>query len=147
MTAEIGVMRLAQELDAMQALGMSISRRLIWPRVMALIVIMPLLVLWTILAGVAGGMVAARVTLDLGFEFFLMTMPDRIPVANLWIGLGKGLVFGAAVGLTSAYFGLRIAPNTRDLSIQTTRAVVVAITLVIVIDAVFAVLLQNVGFE
>ena len=146
MTAQIGVMRLAQELDAMTALGMSISRRLIWPRVAALVVIMPLIVLWTVLTALAGGIAASQVTLDLGLEYFLAAMPDRVPIANLWIGVGKGLVFGAAVGLTAAYFGLRIKPNTRDLGAQTTRAVVVAITLVILIDAVFAVLLQEVGF-
>lgn len=144
-TAQIGVMRLAQELDAMTALGIPVSRRLIWPRVVALIVVMPLIVLWTILAALAGGIAATEVTLGLGLEHFLLTMPDRVPVANLWIGLGKALVFGAAVGLTAAYFGLRIKPNTRDLGAQTTRAVVVAITLVMLIDALFAVLLQEVG--
>src|SRR5690606_10548668 len=106
MTAQIGVMRLAQELDAMTALGISISRRLIWPRVAALIVIMPLVVLWTVLAGLAGGVAASYVTLDFGLAYFLAEMPERVPIANLWIGLGKGLVFGAAIGLTAAYFGL-----------------------------------------
>ncbi|MBN1240299.1 MAG: ABC transporter permease [Gammaproteobacteria bacterium] len=145
MTAQIGVMRLAQELDAMTALGMSISRRLIWPRVAALIMIMPLLVLWTVLAGLAGGIAASQVTLGLGLEYFLTAMPERVPTANLWIGVGKGVVFGAAVGLTASYFGLRIKPNTRDLGAQTTRAVVVAVTLVILIDAMFAIVLQEVG--
>jgi phospholipid/cholesterol/gamma-HCH transport system permease protein len=146
MTAQIGVMRLAQELDAMSALGISISRRLIWPRVAALIVIMPLIILWTVLTGLAGGILASYFTLDLGLDYFVTMMPGRVPIANLWIGLGKGLVFGAAIGLTASYFGLRIKPNTRDLGAQTTRAVVVAITLVILIDAVFAILLQEVGF-
>jgi phospholipid/cholesterol/gamma-HCH transport system permease protein len=131
----------------MTALGISISRRLVWPRVVALIVIMPLIVLWTVMTALAGGIAATQVTLGLGLEYFLTTMPDRVPVANLWIGLGKALVFGGAVGLTAAYFGLRIKPNTRDLGAQTTRAVVVAITLVILIDAVAAIGLQNVGFE
>lgn len=130
----------------MTALGMSIGRRLIWPRVMALVVIMPLVVLWTVLTALAGGIASSQVTLDLGLDYFLAAMPDRVPIANLWIGVGKGVVFGAAVGLTAAYFGLRIKPNTRDLGAQTTRAVVVAITLVILIDAVFAVLLEEVGF-
>ena len=146
MTAQIGVMRLAQELDAMTALGISISRRLIWPRVAALVIVMPLVVLWTVLTALAGGIVASQLTLDLGLGYFLAAMPNRVPIANLWIGLVKSLVFGAAVGLTAAHFGLRIKPNTRDLGAQTTRTVVVAITLVILIDAVFAVLLQEVGF-
>ncbi len=146
MTAQIGVMRLAQELDAMTALGISISRRLIWPRVAALVLVMPLVVLWTVLAGLAGGIAATELTLGLGFDHFLIAMPVRVPVTNLWIAVGKGLVFGAAVGLTASHFGLRIKPNTRDLGLQTTRAVVVAITLVILIDAVFAVLLEEVGY-
>jgi phospholipid/cholesterol/gamma-HCH transport system permease protein len=146
MTAQIGVMRLAQELDALTALGISISRRLIWPRVVALTIVMPFVVLWTVLAGLAGGIAATQVTLGLGLDHFLTAMPDRVPVTNLWIAIGKGVVFGAAVGLTAAHFGLRIKPNTHDLGLQTTRAVVVAITLVILIDAVFAVVLEEVGY-
>ena len=107
---------------------------------------MPLVVLWTVLAGLAGGIAATELTLGLGFDHFLIAMPVRVPVTNLWIAVGKGLVFGAAVGLTASHFGLRIKPNTRDLGLQTTRAVVVAITLVILIDAVFAVLLEEVGY-
>lgn len=146
MTAQIGVMRLAQELDAMTALGISISRRLIWPRIAALVIVMPLVVLWTVLAGLAGGIAATDVTLGLGLGHFMTAMPDRVPVMNLWIAVGKSVVFGAAVGLTAAHYGLRIKPNTRDLGLQTTRAVVAAITLVILIDAVFAVLLEEVGY-
>src|SRR5690606_24878741 len=146
MTAQIGVMRLAQELDAITALGISISRRLIWPRIVALIVVTPLIVLWTVLAGLVGGIAASYVTLDLGPAYFLAEMPQRVPIANLWIGVGKGVVFGAVVGITAAYYGLRIKPNTRDLAAQTTRAVVAAITLVILLDAAFAVLFEEVGF-
>jgi phospholipid/cholesterol/gamma-HCH transport system permease protein len=147
MTAQIGVMRLAQELDAMAALGISISQRLIWPKIVALIIVMPMVALWTILAALAGGIAATQVTLGLGFDYFVTMMPNRVPIVNLWIGLGKAVVFGAAIGLTSAHFGLRIQPNTRDLGAQTTRAVVASITLVIVINAVFAILLQDVGFR
>jgi phospholipid/cholesterol/gamma-HCH transport system permease protein len=147
MTAQIGVMRLAQELDAMSALGISISQRLIWPKIVALTLVMPLVALWTILAALAGGIAATQVTLELGLSQFIDTMPNRVPPVNLWIGLGKAVVFGAAIGLTAAHFGLRIQPNTRDLGAQTTRAVVASITLVIIINAIFAVLLQDVGFR
>ena len=146
MTAQIGVMRLTQELDAMTALGLSISRDLVWSRVAALTLVMPLVVLWTILMGLAGGIAATQVTLGLGLDHFLATMPDRVPVINLWIALSKGLVFGGAVGLTAAHFGLRIKPNTHDLGLQTTRSVVVAITSVILIDAVFAIVLEEAGY-
>jgi phospholipid/cholesterol/gamma-HCH transport system permease protein len=117
------------------------------PKVVGLIIVMPLVALWTILAALAGGIAATQVTLQLGVDYFVATMPDRVPVANLWIGLSKAVTFGAVVGLTSAHFGLRIQPNTRDLGAQTTRAVVASITLVIVINAVFAVALQDIGFR
>src|SRR5690606_37140381 len=145
-TAPIGVRRLAHESAALTALGISIRRRLVWPRMLALSLVMPLAVLWTVLAGLVGGIAASYATLGYGPAYFIEEIPARVPIANLWIGVGKGPVFGAAVGLTAAYFGLKIKPNTRDLGAQTTRAVVVAITLVILIDAAFAVLFEEVGF-
>ncbi|MCC5868564.1 MAG: ABC transporter permease [Gammaproteobacteria bacterium] len=146
-TAQIGVMRLTQELDAMTTLGMSVSQRLILPRVVALTVVMPLLALWTIAAAMVGGILASQLTVGLGFEYFLVSLPDRMPVANLWIGLGKSLVFGAVIGITATHLGLRVQPNTRDLGARTTRSVVTAITLVIVLNAMFSIVLREVGFS
>ncbi len=146
-TAQIGVMRLTQELDAMTTLGMSVSQRLVLPRVLALTLVMPLLALWTITAAMIGGIIASELTVGLGFEYFLITLPDRLPVANLWIGLGKSLVFGAVIGLTAAHLGLRVQPNTRDLGARTTRSVVTSITLVIVLNALFSIILREVGFR
>lgn len=146
-TAQIGVMRLTQELDAMTTLGMSVSQRLVLPRVVALTVVMPLLSLWTIAAAMVGGILASQLTVGLGFEYFLVSLPDRMPVANLWIGLGKSLVFGAVIGITATHLGLRVQPNTRDLGARTTRSVVTAITLVIVLNALFSIVLREVGFS
>lgn len=146
-TAQIGVMRLTQELDAMTTLGMSVSQRLVLPRVLALTLVMPLLALWTIFAAMVGGIVASELTVGLGFDYFMITLPDRLPVANLWIGLGKSLVFGAVVGITATHLGLRVQPNTRDLGARTTRSVVTSITLVIVLNALFSIVLREVGFR
>lgn len=146
-TAQIGVMRLTQELDAMTTLGMSVTQRLVLPRVLALTLVMPLLALWTIIAAMVGGIIASELTVGLGFEYFMITLPDRMPVANLWIGLGKSLVFGAVIGLTATHLGLRVQPNTRDLGARTTRSVVTSITLVIVLNALFSIVLREVGFR
>ncbi len=146
-TAQIGVMRLTQELDAMTTLGMSVSQRLVLPRVVALTVVMPLLSLWTIAAAMVGGIMASQLTVGLGFEYFLISLPDRMPAANLWIGLGKSVVFGAVIGITATHLGLRVQPNTRDLGARTTRSVVTAITLVIVLNALFSIVLREVGFS
>ncbi|MHB1539817.1 MAG: MlaE family ABC transporter permease [Steroidobacteraceae bacterium] len=147
MTAQLGVMRLTQELDALTAMGISPTVRLVLPKVLALLITMPLLVVWTDALALAGGMVAAKAQLGLGFLYFLGALPGAVPLVNLWIGLGKGAVFGVLVGLTAGHFGLRIEPNSESLGLETTQSVVTSITLVILIDAAFAVLLRNVGLQ
>ncbi|MDE2149231.1 MAG: ABC transporter permease [Gammaproteobacteria bacterium] len=147
MTAQLGVMRVTQELDALAAMGISHTLRLVLPKVIALLIAMPLLVVWTDCAALLGGMTAAKAQLGISFQHFLNALPGAVPLVNLWIGFGKGAVFGALVALTAAHFGLRIEPNTQSLGVETTNSVVTSITLVIVVDAVFAVLLQNVGLR
>ncbi|EQD44052.1 membrane protein containing DUF140, partial [mine drainage metagenome] len=135
------------ELDALTAMGISPTVRLVLPKVLALLITMPLLVVWTDALALAGGMVAAKAQLGLGFLYFLGALPGAVPLVNLWIGLGKGAVFGVLVGLTAGHFGLRIEPNSESLGLETTQSVMTSITLVILIDAAFAVLLRNVGLQ
>ncbi len=144
-TAQIGVMRVTEELDAMLVMGIPHGFRLVLPRVIALAIAMPLLVIWTDSLALLGGMVAAKLSLGLAISFFFAALPDAVPVANLWLGVSKGVVFGALIGLTACHFGLRIEPNTASLGEGTTSSVVTAITVVILADAVFAILFQNVG--
>ncbi|SDD10648.1 phospholipid/cholesterol/gamma-HCH transport system permease protein [Cupriavidus sp. YR651] len=144
-TAQIGVMRVTEELDAMRVMGISHGFRLIMPRVIALAVSMPLLVAWTDLMAILGGMTAARLQLGISFSFFLRQLPDAVPVANLWLGLGKGVAFGMLIALTACHFGLRIKPNTQSLGEGTTASVVTSITVVILADAIFAILFKEVG--
>jgi len=145
MTAQLGVMRVTEELDALAAMGVPRSLRLIFPKVVALGVTLPLLVLWTSATALLGGMVAANLQLDIGYGFFIESLPRAVPVANLWIGLAKGVVFGAAIALVACHFGLRVKPNTESLSFNTTASVVSAITVVILIDAVFAIATRSIG--
>ncbi|HYE36333.1 ABC transporter permease [Methylocaldum sp.] len=145
MTARIGVMRVTQELDALEALGISRSLRLILPKVVALTIALPLLVVWTDTVALIGGAIAAHFELRVGYYQFFMSLPDAVPVANFAIGFGKGAVFGLFIALLACHFGLRIEPNTESLGNETTRSVVASITLVILIDAVFAILFREVG--
>jgi phospholipid/cholesterol/gamma-HCH transport system permease protein len=80
-------------------------------------------------------------------SFFVQKMPDAVPLANYWIGLGKGFVFGGLIALVACHFGLRIKPNTESLGYNTTLSVVTSITMVILADAVFAIVFKNVGFR
>lgn len=145
MTAQLGVMRVTQELDALKVMGISHSQRLILPKVLGLGIAMPLLVMWTSAIALLGGMVAAEWQLGLNHQYFLTTLPDAVPIANLWLGLGKGIVCGMVIALIACHFGLRIKPNTESLGEGTTSSVVTAITMVIIIDAIFAVLFSDVG--
>lgn len=145
MTAQIGVMRVTEEIDALAAMGVSQSVRLVLPKVAALAIAMPLLVLWCSAAGIVGGMLSAHLQMDLDYGFFLDTLPRVVPLANLWIGLAKGLVFGLLIGLLACHFGLRVRPNTESLSARTTSSVVSSITAVILVDAVFAILTRHIG--
>ncbi len=145
MTAQLGVMRVTQELDALAVLGIPYSLRLVLPKIIALAIALPLLVLWSNAIALLGGMVAAGVELNIGYRHFLSGLPGAVPVANLWLGLAKGAVFGILIGLVSCHFGLRIKPNTESLGAGTTNSVVTAITIVILVDAIFAVLFSEVG--
>ena len=144
-TAEIGVMRVTQELDAMRVMGISQSRRLILPRVVALAVAMPLLVVWTDVMALLGGMLAAQAQLNISPEWFLHSLPDAVSVANYNIGLIKGVTFGIVIALVACHFGLIIEPNTESLGRRTTTSVVASITAVILVDALYAVLLSGVS--
>lgn len=145
MTARLGVMRLTQELDALSALGISHSLRLVLPKVAALVIVLPLLVVWTGAVALLGGAISAQFTLDIGYRQFFLKLPEVVPAVNLVIGLGKSAVFGLCVALIACHFGLRIKPNTESLSSETTNSVVAAITVVILVDAVFGILFQGVG--
>jgi phospholipid/cholesterol/gamma-HCH transport system permease protein len=147
MTAQLGVMRVTEELDALTVMGIPHSLRLILPKVMALGIAMPLVVLWTSAVALVGGMVVAEIQLGLSYQFFLNKLQDVVPVANLWLGLGKGVVCGMMIALVSCHFGLRIKSNTESLGEGTTNSVVTAITVVIIIDAIFAIVFSNVGLK
>jgi len=145
MTAQLGVMCVTEELDAMTVMGIPHTVRLMLPKVLGLAISMPLLVAWTDSIALIGGMVAAKWELGLSYNLFLTRLPDAVPIANLWLGLGKSVVFGILIALIACHFGLRIEPNTESLGAGTTSSVVTAITMVIVVDAAFAVMFRNVG--
>ena len=145
-TAQLGVMRVNEELDAMLVMGISHGFRLIMPKVVALAIAMPLLVVWTDAMALLGGAASAKLELGLSFRYFLQKLPDAVPLVNYTIGLLKGMTFGMLIALVSCHFGLRIQPNTESLGRGTTTSVVTSITVVILADAVFAIVFSGVGF-
>ena len=144
-TAQIGVMRVTDELDAMRVMGISHSFRLVMPRAMALAIAMPLISVWTTLCALVGGMLAADVSLGITPAYFLSALPEAVHVNNLVLASIKSVVFGMLIALIGCHFGLRVEPNTQSLGEGTTASVVTSITVVILVDALFAILFRSVG--
>lgn len=144
-TAQIGVMRVTEELDAMRVMGIAHGFRLVLPRALALGVAMPLISVWTTLAALAGGMLAADLTMGITPAYFVQALPRAVAPANLYLALAKSAVFGVMIALIGCHWGLRVKPNTQSLGEGTTASVVTAITVVIVIDALFAIAFKSVG--
>ncbi|MDR2626164.1 MAG: ABC transporter permease [Zoogloeaceae bacterium] len=145
MTAQIGVMRVTEEIDALAVMGVSVTLRVVLPKVAALVLVMPLLVVWSCMAALLGGSLAAWKELDLSVLYFFSALPEAVPIANLWIGLCKGILFGGLISIIACHFGLHVRPNTESLSRRTTASVVSAITLVIIADAILAVFTRDFG--
>jgi phospholipid/cholesterol/gamma-HCH transport system permease protein len=145
MTAQLGVMRVTEELDAMSVMGIPHSQRLVMPKMVALAVSLPLIVLWTSAMALLGGMLAANYELGIGYRFFMSELPNAVPIANLWLGLAKGAVFGLLIALVACHYGMQIEPNTESLGLGTTSSVVTSITVVILADAVFAIVFSDIG--
>ena len=145
-TAQIGVMRVTEELDAMQVMGIRHGFRLVMPRAMALALAMPLISLWTTLAALGGGMLAADLTMGISAAYFWEALPDAVQIGNLVLAMAKSVVFGVFIALIGCHWGLRVKPNTQSLGQGTTASVVSSITMVILVDAIFAIAFKDVGF-
>lgn len=145
MTAQIGVMRVTEEIDALTTMGISRVLRIVLPKVLGLTIVAPLLVLWTSAWGLIGGALSAFTELDLSFRFFFDYLPTVVQPVNLALGMIKGVLFGFVITLIACHFGLHVKANTESLSAGTTSSVVVSITSVILLDAAFAILTRNIG--
>ncbi|MGH8278272.1 MAG: MlaE family ABC transporter permease [Gammaproteobacteria bacterium] len=147
MTAELGLMRVTQELDALAAMGTSYSLRLVLPKIVALTFTLPLLAVWTDVVALAGGGWAAHSAFGVSYAHFIDSLPKVVTPLSFWLSMGKSAVFGGVIALIACGYGLRVKPNTESLSAETTAAVVSSITVVIVLDGIFAVLFQHAGLQ
>ena len=144
--AQIGTMRLTEEVDAMQTIGISPMEALVVPRIMAAVLMMPLLGFYAAAVAIIGGAVVGQFMLGIPFWTFLSRIKDVVPIYDLWVGLLKAPVFGLIVALAGCYHGMQVKGNSEDVGLRTTMAVVTGIFAVIVIDAFFAVFFTKVGW-
>ncbi|WP_120716279.1 MlaE family ABC transporter permease [Tsuneonella amylolytica] len=144
--AQLGTMKLTEEIDAMRTIGISPMEALVLPRVLAVTLMMILLGFYASVMAIIGGAVIGDLMLGIPFTSFLSRIKEVVPIYDLYVGLVKAPVFGLIVGMTGCYQGLQVSGNSEEVGLRTTKAVVVAIFTVIVLDAFFAVFFTQVGW-
>jgi len=137
--AQIGTMNVTQEIDAMRTIGIAPLEMLVLPKLIALVIALPLLTVFADVLGVVGGMLMARAQLGVGFGEFLDRFSKAISVTTYLVGIGKAPVFAAIIAMVGCFQGFRTRGGADSVGLQTTRAVVQSIFLVIVADALFSV--------
>jgi len=143
--AEIGVMQANQEVDALKVMGLDPMQLLVAPRLLALAVTLPLLTFFADVMGVLGGALITRTLLDVSLAQYLLRVREAVDAGDLFVGLVKAPVFAAVIAVTGCMHGLRVKGSAESVGIETTRAVVKSIFLVIVLDALFSILFEKVG--
>ena len=144
--AQIGSMKLAEEVDAMRIIGVSPMEALVLPRVIAAVVLMPLLGFYASIVAMVGGGIFCWIDLDIPPVTFIQRIREVVPMTDLWVGLIKAPVFGMIIAMSGCFQGMLVKGNAEDVGLRTTSAVVQAIFLVIVLDAVFAVFFSSIGW-
>jgi len=137
--AQIGTMSVTEEIDAMRTIGIPPLDMLVLPKLIALVIALPLLTVFADVLGVFGGMLMARAHLGVGFEDFLERMVKAVTITDYLLGLGKAPVFAAIIAVVGCFQGLRTKGGADAVGRQTTRAVVQSIFFVIVADSIFSI--------
>jgi phospholipid/cholesterol/gamma-HCH transport system permease protein len=144
--AEIGVMRLNEETDALRAMGMNPIELLVVPRVIALCIALPLLTVIADAMGLAGGGLLCLTNLHIPLAQFTYRLREALSPTTFWAGLIKAPVFAILIAMVGCYRGMQVRDSARELGRLTTVAVVQSIFLVILADALFAILFVQIGF-
>ena len=145
--AQIGTMKITEEIDAMRTIGVSPIEALVVPRMISAIVMMPLLAFWAILMSLIGGGMFVWLALTIPPLTYIQRLQEVIPITDLWIGLIKAPVFGFIIALSGCFQGMLVQGNSEEVGTRTTTAVVQSIFLVIVLDSVFAVFFSSIGWK
>jgi phospholipid/cholesterol/gamma-HCH transport system permease protein len=144
-TAQIGTMQVNQEVDAMRTMGLNPVEWLVLPRIIALVVAMPLLAFWGDMAGLLGGALACTIYLDFTFVQFFDRLRDTVGIWHFYTGMIKAPVFGAIIAAIGCFEGLQVEGSAESVGMLTTRSVVESIFCVIVLDAVFSIIFLLAG--
>lgn len=145
--AQIGTMKITEEIDAMRTIGVVPAEALVVPRVIAAIIMMPLLGIYASLMSIIGGGLLCWIVLEIPPDTFIQRLREVTPMTDFWIGMIKAPVFGAIIAMAGCFQGMQVEGNSEQVGLKTTAAVVQAIFLVIVLDAFFAVFFSEIGWD
>ncbi|QNM82410.1 MlaE family lipid ABC transporter permease subunit [Sphingomonas sabuli] len=145
--AQIGTMKITEEIDAMRTIGVSPIEALVIPRMIASVIMMPLLAFWAMFTALIGGGIFVWLVLGIPPFTYIRRLQEVVPPTDLWIGLIKAPVFGFIIALAGCFQGMMVESNSEEVGLRTTTAVVQSIFLVIVIDAIFAVFFSSLGWR
>ncbi len=144
--AQIGTMKLTEEIDAMRTIGVSPMEALVVPRTLAAVLMMPLLGFYASVIAIIGGGLLCWISLDIPPVIFIQRLREVVPITDLYVGLVKAPVFGAIIAIAGCFQGMLVESDAEQVGLRTTSAVVQAIFLVIVLDAFFAVFFTEIGW-
>ena len=144
--AQLGTMKITEEIDAMRTIGVSPVEALVLPRIIAAVIMMPLLAFWSMLLSLIGGGFFVWLDLSIPPLTYIQRLQEVIPLTDMWVGIIKAPVFGFIIALAGCFQGMLVQGNSEEVGSRTTTAVVQSIFLVIVLDAVFAVFFSSIGW-
>lgn len=139
-TAQIGSMKINEELDAIETMGLSSVELLVLPKVLALLLIFPLLIFWSDVFSIAGAMYMSKIRLDVSYIEFITRIHDSIKVRQVLLGLYKAPAFAILIALVGCFQGFRVETSATSVGHQTTKSVVQALFLIIIADSVYSVI-------
>lgn len=144
-TAEIGVMQTREEVDALKVMGIEPMQVLVVPRVIALVITLPLLTFFADIMGLIGGAAISQFLLDVSPTQYLARLPHVVDGSDLFVGLFKAPIFAFFIAVVGCMHGLRVSGSAESVGRETTRAVVKSIFLVLALDAFFSILFEKLG--
>lgn len=139
-TAQIGSMKINEEIDALNTMGLSPTELLVVPKVIALLIVFPLIIFWSDVFSILGAMIMSKFMLGVGYLDFLSRIQDSVGVKQLMLGLYKAPAFAMLIALVGCFQGFRVEPNANSVGSQTTKSVVQALFLIIVTDATYSII-------
>jgi len=145
-TAEIGTMKITEEISAMRTMGFDPFFFLVIPRIIALVIALPLLIFFSDIMGILGGMIATKAQVDISYTFFIERLQEVLEAKHYILGIIKGPFFALIIAATGCFHGFRVTGDTESIGIETTASVVHAIFFVIACDALFAVVFTQLGY-